>query len=354
VIVAKNRRPIPGSPGMRAVVVTAALLAVAIAVLYVLVPAIAGLEDTWSRISTGDPIWLLVAAALEILSYLSYMALIHATFAPASVPVGWAASYRITMVGVVASRLFALAGAGGIAVTAWALRRLGMRGREVVARMAAFFMLLYGVFMAGMVAGGLGLWTGLLSGPAPFGLTIVPAIFGAGVIAAVLVIAAISDPLEAALDRHSGTGSSGANRARKAAVAVPATVSSGVRTAIDLIRSPRPGLLGGAGWFAFDIAVLWASLAAFGATPPAGVLVMGYFVGMAANALPIPGGIGVVEGGMVGALVAFGVEAGPAIVGVLSYRAFAFWLPMIPGLVAYLRLLRTSPAVSADYPDRHR
>lgn len=53
-------------------------------------------------------------------------------------------SYWITMAGVVASRLLALAGAGGIAVTAWALRRIGMRGRDITARMAAFFTLLYG------------------------------------------------------------------------------------------------------------------------------------------------------------------------------------------------------------------
>lgn len=323
----------------RQLVLAGVLACVAIAALYVLVPAIAGLEETWRRLSAGDSVWLLVALALEVLSYLSYVALFHAVFLAGPVSIGWPASYRITMAGVVASRLLALAGAGGVAVTAWALRRVGMAGREVAARLAAFYILLYGVFMAGMAIGGIGLWTGLLSGPAPVALTLAPAAFGATVIVAVLVIAALSRDLEDVLD-HSREGS----RSRRVVAAIPATISSGVEATIALVRSPRPGLLGAVGWFAFDIAVLWACLAAFGDVPPAGVVVMAYFVGLVANTLPIPGGIGAVEGGMIGALIAFGVDGGHAIVGVLSYRAFAFWLPMIPGAVAYLQLLRTPAA----------
>jgi uncharacterized protein (TIRG00374 family) len=68
---------------------------------------------------------------------------------------------------------------------------------------------------------------------------------------------------------------------------------------------------------------------------------MAYFTGMLGNLLPLPGGIGGVEGGMIGALIAFGVPGGLAVVAVLSYRAFAFWLPTIPGAVAYLQLRHT-------------
>lgn len=73
---------------------------------------------------------------------------------------------------------------------------------------------------------------------------------------------------------------------------------------------------------------------------------MSYFVGMLANTLPVPGGIGAVDGGMIGALIGFGVEPGLAIVGVLSYRLFAFWLPIAPGVVAYVQLLRMEPTGS--------
>ena len=58
---------------------------------------------------------------------------------------------------------------------------------------------------------------------------------------------------------------------------------------------------------------------------------MSYYLGMLANVLPLPGGIGGVDGGMIGALIAFGVQADLAIVSVLTYRAFSFWLPTLPG-----------------------
>jgi uncharacterized membrane protein YbhN (UPF0104 family) len=71
------------------------------------------------------------------------------------------------------------------------------------------------------------------------------------------------------------------------------------------------------------------------------VLVVAYFVGTLANTLPLPGGIGGVEGGMVGALVAFGVQPELALVSVIAYRGFAFWLPILPGVVSWVTLRRT-------------
>lgn len=68
---------------------------------------------------------------------------------------------------------------------------------------------------------------------------------------------------------------------------------------------------------------------------------MAYFLGLLGNLLPVPGGIGSVEGGMIGAFIAFGVAGGLAIVAVLTYRAFAFWLPTVPGTIAYFRLRRS-------------
>ena len=71
------------------------------------------------------------------------------------------------------------------------------------------------------------------------------------------------------------------------------------------------------------------------------MLVVGYFVGMLANTLPLPGGIGGVDGGMIGAFAAFGVDPGLAIVAVLAYRFFSFWLPIAPGALAFASLRRT-------------
>ena len=63
--------------------------------------------------------------------------------------------------------------------------------------------------------------------------------------------------------------------------------------------------------------------------------------GMLGNLLPLPGGLGGVEGGMIGAFAAFGVNLELAVLAVLSYRAISFWLPTLPGAVAYFQLRRT-------------
>ena len=114
-----------------------------------------------------------------------------------------------------------------------------------------------------------------------------------------------------------------------------------MRTAIRLVRGRDPRLLGALAWWGFDICVLWAMFHAFGQPPPFTVIWMAYFVGTLGNLLPLPGGLGGVEGGMIGAFAAFGVDVNLAVLAVLSYRAISFWLPTIPGAIAYFQLRRT-------------
>jgi putative heme transporter len=324
----------------RRLVVWALAVLALVAGLYVGLPRIAGLEDTWGRLSRGDPWWLAAAVALEIGSYAGYVVLFRGIFSGRGLPLGWRVSYEITMAGVAATRVFAAGGAGGIALTAWALSRLGMGRRELVQGLTTFFVSLYSVFMAALVLVGLGLRTGLLPGPAPFGLTVVPAIFAGvaatGALATALLPDDLDDRVRARLEHRRRL-----SRALVAAAAAAAAVAQGVRGALGLARSRNPALLGAVAWWAFDIAVLWACFHAFGEPPTVPVIVMAYFTGMLGNLLPLPGGIGGVEGGMIGALIAFDVSGGLAVVSVLSYRAFAFWLPTLPGLLAYLGLRRS-------------
>ena len=121
---------------------------------------------------------------------------------------------------------------------------------------------------------------------------------------------------------------------------MPALAASGVRTAIELIRTRDPGLLGAIAWWGFDISVLWAMFHAFGSAPPFTVIWMAYFIGTLGNLLPLPGGLGGVEGGMIGAFAAFGVDFNLAVLAVISYRAISFWLPTLPGAIAYFALRR--------------
>jgi putative heme transporter len=312
----------------------------ALAFLYVVLPQVGGVRHTWDKLGEGDARWIAVALVVEVVSMASYIAIFQGVHVPPGSPIGLRHSYQITMAGLAATRLFAAGGAGGVAVTAWALRRSGMGRKEVAQRMIAFLVLLYGVYAAALVVCGVGLYTGLLPGAHPFAITVVPAIVGAVGIAVCLAVALVPEDLERRLERLSARRPRGARWLRRLASG-PASISGGVRFAVEKLRSPDLAMVGVVTWWAFNIAVLYASFRAFGQAPPVAVLVQAYFVGMLANLLPLPGGIGVVEGGMIGAFVAFGVSPSLAVPAVLVYRLIAFWLPSVPGAIAYLQLRRT-------------
>ena len=312
----------------------------ALAFLYFVLPQLAGLDETWNRIEQGDPWWLAAAFGFTVLSFGGYVLLFQGVFVRAGSRIDFAASYQITMAGLAATRLFAAGGAGGIVLTAWALRRSGMARRAVADKTLAFLVLMYVVYMAALVIGGVGLYTGLLPGPAPFAITMVPAILGAIAIAVGLVLAWVPPDLQGRLEGWAGGRGRLAKLAQRLSNA-PAAFSAGIREAIEHIRSRDPALIGALLYWGFNIAVLWASFHAFGEAPPIAVIVVAYFVGFLGNLLPLPGGIGGVDGGLIGAFVAFGVDFGLATVAVLVYRGFAFWLPTIPGAIAYFQLRRT-------------
>lgn len=321
----------------------------AVAFLYFVLPKLLGLNETWNRIEHGNGWWLGLGAVLEVCSFVGYIALFRGVFIRDQSRIDWSESYQITMASLAATRLFAAAGAGGIALTAWALRRSGMGRRTVACRMIAFMALLYGVYMLTLVIVGVGLYIGLIPGQAPFPITVVPAIFGAVVISLFLGVAMLPGDVDRAMRRLSASRRQVGRLAARMSAA-SATAASGIRTAIDLLRQRNSSVLGAMAWWGFDIGVLWACFHAFGGSPPKGVIVMSYFVGMLGNTLPLPGGIGGVDGGMIGAFTAFGVNVELSVVAVLAYRAFAFWLPTFPGAVAYLQLRRTVHRWSSEPP----
>ncbi len=105
--------------------------------------------------------------------------------------------------------------------------------------------------------------------------------------------------------------------------------------AIEIIKTPRRGWLaiaGAVGFWAANIAIMWASFEAFGLDVSGAVVVQGFFVGMAANLIPgAPGGVGAVDAGMIGTYVLFGLDGSSVFAAVLMYRFIAFWLPAPPG-----------------------
>ena len=242
--------------------------------LYGLLPRLAGVHDGWDRIDSADPCWLLGALILELPVHVGYVMLFGLVLAGRRIDATTA--WLTTIAGVAATRLIAAGGAGGIALTAWVLRRAGEDARAVAAGLTAFLVLLYSVYTAALVVGGVGLLTGLWPGPAPVAPCVLAVAVGGGIIVlwAGLGLAAIG-----ALVRSDAT-----DGWRGALGAIP----SGIRDAIAVARRRDRRLLGAPAWWGFDIATLAACLAAFGEPPAPAALVVAYFVGMLGNLLPLP------------------------------------------------------------------
>jgi uncharacterized membrane protein YbhN (UPF0104 family) len=181
-------------------------------------------------------------------------------------------------------------------------------------------------------------------GEHPVGGTIVPAAIGGILLVAVGLMSLIPSDAERRI-RNLGHRGTRWSRVAGSIARVPATVATGVRTAIDYVRHPKrsaAALLGALGWWAGNIGILWASFKAFGVQIPFGVVVQGYFVGMVANLAPSPAaGVGTVDAGLIGAFVLFGIPADTVFPAVAIFRLIGFWLPIPVGVYAYVQLRRT-------------
>jgi uncharacterized membrane protein YbhN (UPF0104 family) len=311
---------------------------------YYFLPEIVDLGGTLKRLRSGNPRWLVLGMPLEALSLAAYVMLFHAVLSRKERRIGWKASYQIAMAGGGATKLFAAAGSGGVAVTVWALRGAGLSGDAVARGLLSLEILNYCVYMSALVIFGAGLWLGVFAGPAPVALTLLPALFGLGVIVMVLSMRWLAGPAERFMLRRAGRPHARAAGRWLAAAHVPRALQNSLIDALAIVRGPDRSWLAAIPAWGFDIAVLWASFRAFGHSPPAAPLIMGYYVGTLGNVLPLPGGIGGVEGGMIGSFIGFGVSGSLAVVAVLAYRTISYWLPLLPESVGYLQLRGTVSA----------
>jgi uncharacterized protein (TIRG00374 family) len=87
-----------------------------------------------------------------------------------------------------------------------------------------------------------------------------------------------------------------------------------------------------------DILVLWASFRALGSTPQLTIVWIACLIGQLGNLIPIPGGIGGVEAGLIGTLVLYGLPAVTSTAAILLYRAIELWIPAALGMVAFVQL----------------
>lgn len=299
----------------------------------VLVAVVAGgrvhaFVDGVRRGLTISPGWGALGAAFECVSLVGYVGLMSLVAGRATRRIGTRESAQITLAGTAATRLLPTAGAGGLALSVWALRRAGLQSRAATRTLLTFLVVLYSVFLGAIVVSATVLAIGVAGHHGPVELSAIPAVAAALAIALCLVLGLRGDAVP-----ETATGSERLARVKGAA----RLLGGGVRDAVRLIKSGDPRLAGAIAYWAFDAAVLWAMLRAFGAAPALPVVVLAYFVGQLANTVPVPGSV---SSGMAGVLIAFGLPAELAIAAVLAYRGISVWLPTpvalaaIPGLRA--------------------
>jgi uncharacterized protein (TIRG00374 family) len=321
---------------------TAVIVTILIVAIYFLVPKIADLESAFDKLGDADLKWVALAVLFEVIAFGTYVALFRGVVGGDVLPLTWREAYEINMAGLAATRLFAAGGAGGIALTYWALRKAGMPRRRSACRMVAFLALQYIWYPLALIVFGVLLRTGVLSGEDAVEVTIVPAAIAGVVLVLGIMVALIPRDFERRIARFA-QGHRRAGLAGRIASG-PATLASGMRTALDLVSHPSRGglaVVGSVGFWAANIAILWFSFKAFGVTVPLAVIVQGFFIGMLANLFPFaPGGVGAVDAGMIGAFLLFGLPDAEVFAAVLTYRVIAFWLPIPPGVVAFFQLRR--------------
>jgi uncharacterized membrane protein YbhN (UPF0104 family) len=301
----------------------------ALAVIGLVVVLAPGLGEVRDHLGEASPGWLALAAALEVASALAYVPMFRAVFC------GRMQRRVATEIGlseVAMGSIVPASGAGGLALGAWILRRRGMPGERIARRSVAFFLIKSSVNFVAVAVLGVLMAVGLFGPDLSLALTALPAGLAIAAIAAVVVIPRYGPGAEPP---------PGAGRVRRAVSAGRRWLVLGTAEAVELVRAREYALIAGAiGYWAFDNAVLWATFHAVGVVPPLSVILLGYLIGQMGGLLPLPGGIGGIDGGLIGTLVVYGTPAAATTAAVVFYRLFLFWVPLVLGVPAFVLLTR--------------
>ncbi len=295
--------------------------------------AVPDLREVLRRAADADIPWVVVAVGLEVASCLGYVAIVRLVLhrGPRR------DVRRLAWAEMAFGAVVPLGGAGGLAVGAWAMRAWGIPWSRVANRSAVIFLVTSAVNAAVLALAGLGVLVGLGAARTGLLLGLVPLAVGAGAIAAF-----------AGLPRLARS-SRLRRRAPRTAAAIART-GAWVTDTEALIRGASPKLAGAVAYLVLDIAALWACLRAVGQAPPILALVAGYQIGYLANLVPIPGAIGVLDGGLLAALVLYGLPAGPTAAGIVLYHGLALWVPSLGGTAGFLALRRSLTRSASDAP----
>jgi glycosyltransferase 2 family protein len=293
------------------------------------VSSLPGLGELRARFAEVNPLLLALIGLMKLCSSLSNVVAFREVFCRR---MSRRFSYELGMAEQATNVLLPTGGAGGLALGAWALRQGGMSTEFIARRSVAFFVITsIPNFVCAGVLGPL-LLAGVLPGQAP---TVPTAVFTGLVWGVALLVAAL--PLLIGRIRPPRESGGPAWKLWTGAVAL----ANGIRDTGALLRSGSWRAIGGAaGYMGFDTIALWIAFMAFGPAPPIGPLIFGYVLGQLGGLIPLPGGIGGTDGGLIGALVLYGSPLSQAVAAVLAYRVFQVGVPAVLGSIAFVQLRR--------------
>jgi hypothetical protein len=321
----------------RAVTRTAKVLALVVVVYFLVVPQIRRSSHSLPLLFDMDSAWIPVAVAAELTSLLCYGLATRAMLMPAHRP----ALHRVLRMDLSAIALGHCLPDGGAAGTALCWRLLVKSG--VPSAHAAFAKVAQGV-SAAVVLQAL-LLVCLLVGVPSAGFshwTILPVVVAASVLMAALLtaIASRSPRLRHGLAWLAGhVPFLGSRVSRTVTGWYGRHVEGQLRSTVhDGRRLSQVAIWAGSNWW-LDAVALWASLHAYGPGVGVEAIAVSFSVACLATWLPItPSGLGVSEALMIPALMAFGSHRAAAVLGILTWRVLAFWLPIPIGALAYASL----------------
>lgn len=306
--------PIEGSD-LRRRLLTVVVLAVCVGTVVLAVP---DLRPVVREIQGINPALLTAAVTLELASCLSFVVVFRLFFE--TIPAPGARELAWSQMG--SGALLPGGGVGSLAIGGWLRHLAGLPTRQILRRSSGLFFLTSAINVIVLAAGGLVLLAGIGGGPHDVLRTGLPVLAAVGAIIVVLGLPRV-------MKRVSG---------RLRGPAWLDDIGTGIPAARDALLKPSWRLLGALGYLLCDIAVLWTMLAAVGPAPPVAALAVAYLAGYLPNVVPIPGGIGILDAGLVGALGLYGLPLSNAAAAVLVYHAIAFWVPTLGGMLAYARL----------------
>ncbi len=299
-------------------------LAILVALVVGLLLAVPGLHDVAHEVIHMAGPLVLAAVLLEVFSCLCYIIAFLQVFERAPIRLG----ARVALSELAFGAAVSVGGAGSVAVGAWLLVERGANPGRVAERSAVLFLLTSAVNVITLALVGLATWVGILPGSHDVWLTLVPGLVGVIVFFAFLALPYFVDRLVG--DRTGGR-----------VVTVLNGTAESVRDTATILRRPDWRLIGAFGYLWFDIAVLELCFQAAGGNPPLSTLVLAYQIGYLSNFVPIPGGIGVLDGSFVGMFALYHVNASIATAATVVYHGISLWIPAMWGTAAFL-LLRKS------------